>query len=133
VGWAQQLVLPWYWSTLLVMGVTTVLWVTVALLTPPDPDRMLSAFCEKVRPLGWWGPYKKERVSVDVKPIFRGLLVAVTGFAATSLLIQALTEAWFGRYVAGGLEMLASVVLFIVFRKTSRSFLTFLEERTNRK
>jgi len=132
-GWAEQLVLPWYWSTLLVMGLTTVLWVSVALLTKPDPDKLLHAFCEKVRPLGWWGPYRKNRVSIDVRPIFRGSYVAVVGFAATCLFIQALTEAWFGRYMAGVAEMLASVVLFILFKRTSRSFLAFLEDRTNRK
>ena len=130
--WADQLVLPWYWSTLLVMGLTTVLWVTVALVTKPDPDRMLDAFYQRVRPLGWWGPYAKARDRrPDVKPIVRGLLVAIAGFAATSLLIQALTEMWFGRYGAGTMELLSSVILFIIFKKTSRSFLDWLEQRTN--
>jgi len=130
--WADQLALPWYWSTLLVMGLTTVLWVTVALLTKPDPDRMLDAFYQRVRPLGWWGPYAKARDwRPDVKPIVRGLLVAIAGFAATSLLIQALTEMWFGRYGAGTMELLSSVILFIIFKKTSRSFLDWLEQRTN--
>jgi Na+/proline symporter len=130
--WADGLLLPWYWSTLLVMGLTTVLWVTVALLTKPDPDTMLDAFYQRVRPLGWWGRYAKGRsMRPDVKPIVRGLLVAVTGFAATSLLIQALTEMWFGRFGAGTIELLACVVLFIIFKKTSRSFLDWLEKRTN--
>lgn len=129
---AGQLVLPWYWSTLLVMGLTTVLWVSVALLTKPDPDKLLSEFYEKVRPLGWWGAYgvKKDRSSIAIKPIFKGLGVAVVGFAAICLLIQALTEMWFGRYGAGVVELLVAVILFIIFRKTSRSFLVFLENRT---
>jgi len=129
MGWAEQLMLPWYWSTLLVMALTTVLWVSVALLTKPDPDKMLSAFYERVRPLGWWGPYK--RGGGNVRPIIRGLLVAIVGFAATCMLIQGLTEMWFGRYWRGGIEMVACLGLFIVFRKTSRSFLNFLEQRTN--
>jgi len=68
-----------------------------------------------------------------VKPIFRGLGVAVVGFSATALLIQGLTEAWFGRYGRCGVELLIAVILFIVFRKSSRTFLVFLENRTNRK
>ncbi|MBN9384688.1 MAG: hypothetical protein J0H74_28295 [Chitinophagaceae bacterium] len=129
VSWAEHLILPWYWSTLLVMALTTVLWVSVALLTKPDPDRLLSAFYERVRPLGWWGPH--ERGSGNVRPILKGLLVAVVGFAATCMLIQGLTEMWFGRYWRGGAEIVVCLGLFIVFRKTSRSFLHFLEQRTN--
>lgn len=128
MGWAEQLILPWYWSTLLVMALTTVLWVSVALLTRPDPDKLLDSFYKKARPLGWWGPYKQG--TAEVRPIWRGLLIAITGFAATSLLIQALTEMWFGRYLAGVMEVLVSLGLFIVFRRTSRSFLNFLEQRT---
>jgi Na+/proline symporter len=130
--WADQLVLPWYWSTLLVMGLTTILWVTVALLTKPDPDKMLDDFYQRVRPLGWWGPFARVRDKrPDVRPIIRGLLIAIAGFAATSLLIQALTEMWFGRYGAGTVELLSSVILFIIFKKTSRSFLDLLEQRAN--
>jgi len=134
-GWAQHLILPWYWSTLLVMALTTVLWVAVALLTKPDPDKLLSDFYERVRPLGWWGSYGRGKGAHikggNVKPIGKGLGIAVIGFAATSLLIQALTEVWFGRYGAGGVELLVSILLFIVFRRTSRTFLNFLEDRTN--
>jgi Na+/proline symporter len=129
VVWAEQLILPWYWSTLLVMALTTVLWVSVALLTKPDPDKLLHSFYDKARPMGWWGPYRQG--AAEVRPIWRGLLIAITGFAATSLLIQALTEMWFGRYGAGVTELVASILLFILFRKTSRSFLNFLEQRTN--
>ncbi|HVW62776.1 MAG TPA: hypothetical protein VHC48_22145, partial [Puia sp.] len=132
VTWADGLILPWYWSTLLVMALTTVLWVTMALLTKPDPDKMLGDFYERVRPLGWWGRYGREKGKTgNVKPIFKGLGIALVGFAATSLLIQALTEMWFGRYGRGGIEIVVCLMLFIVFRKTSRSFLNFLEQRTN--
>ena len=34
----------------------TVIWVTVALLTRPDPEEKLVAFYRRVRPGGWWGP-----------------------------------------------------------------------------
>ena len=35
--WANALVLPWWYQTFLVMALTTLLWVSVALLTKPDP------------------------------------------------------------------------------------------------
>lgn len=130
---AAQLMLPWYWSTLLVMGLTTVLWVVVALCTKPDPDQLLRTFYQQIHPLGFWKPYREQddiaRSTSDIKPIFRGLGVALIGFAATCFLIQSLTEAWFGNYLNASVEIVASVILFIIFRKTSRSFLALLETR----
>jgi hypothetical protein len=136
LGWQQaaSLVLPWWWLTLIVMGLTTILWVSVALLTKPDPDRLLSDFYQKARPLGFWRPFRSSRQGVPqpniVKPIFRGMGIAVIGFAATALLIVGLTEMWFGRYEAGVCELLASVALFLVFGKTSKKFLALLNART---
>jgi Na+/proline symporter len=58
VTWAASLVLPWWWQTFLVMGLTTVLWVAVALLTEPDPQPLLDRFYDRARPLGSWGPVR---------------------------------------------------------------------------
>jgi SSS family solute:Na+ symporter len=129
----RQLVLPWWWQTLLVMGITTVLWIGVALLTEPDPDLLLRDFYQRARPLGYWKPYRllqdtpvRDR---PYKPILRGIGVAVIGFAATCCLILGLTEVWFGRYRAGVIELVAMVGLFIAFRKMSKAFLAFLSSR----
>src|ERR1051325_7390409 len=59
VSWAANLSVPWWWQTFLVMGVTTVLWISVALLTEPDPEPLLRQFHERARPLGWWSPFEK--------------------------------------------------------------------------
>lgn len=42
-------------ATVIVLA-CTILWVAVALLTPPDDPEVLEAFYRKVRPGGWWGP-----------------------------------------------------------------------------
>jgi len=41
---------------LVILLACSVLWVVVALLTPPDRRERLDAFYRKVRPGGWWGP-----------------------------------------------------------------------------
>ena len=67
--WVASLVLPWWWQTFLVMGLTTVLWVAVALLTEPDPRPLLDNFYDRARPLGSWGPIRAAylaRPSVEV-------------------------------------------------------------------
>ena len=52
--------------------VCTILWVTVALLTPPDDPEVLESFYRKVRPGGWWGPVA-DRVSVGgAEPAWSG-------------------------------------------------------------
>ncbi|GAA4315899.1 sodium:solute symporter family transporter [Compostibacter hankyongensis] len=131
---AAHFALPWWWQALLVMGLTTLLWVTVALLTPPDPEKLLRDFYARARPLGYWKPFRlgsKEGSQAGiVKPIFRGLLIAIIGFAAVCLLIQGLTAGWFGWYTSCISDLVLAVVLFIVFKRMSRSFLAYLESRT---
>ena len=56
---ASALELPWWWQTFLVMGLTTILWVSVALLTDPEPEELLNDFYQRVHPLGSWGPVKR--------------------------------------------------------------------------
>lgn len=134
VAAAEKMILPWWWETLLVMGITTVLWVIVALLTKPDPNVLLNRFYQRVHPLGFWKPFRTEGESAPpgniIKPIFWGIGVAVIGFAATCLLIQGLTEAWFGYYQPGILQLILSILLFIVFKKTSKKYLDYLALRT---
>ena len=135
VAGAAELVLPWWWATLLVMALTTILWIAVALLTKPDPDRMLKEFYDKVRPLGFWKPYQSAKKSSlfpvhNIKPILRGLGVAALGFVAVCLLIQGLTSLWFAQYAACITELIISVMLFIIFKRWSRTFLNFLTART---
>jgi hypothetical protein len=133
VSGAESLTLPWWWQTMLVMGLTTVLWVIVALLTKPDPDVILSSFYEKARPLGAWKPfsagYEDSIAKNSFIPIFKGIGIAVIGFAGICLLILGLTEAWFGRYGLSAIELVLSTALFIVFRRTSGAYLNFLSDR----
>jgi SSS family solute:Na+ symporter len=130
---AAALVLPWWWQTLLVMGITTVLWIVVALLTPPEPPALLTSFYLRARPLGWWKNYQpisEQRIkSAPVKPILRGIGVAVIGFAATSLLITGLTQLWFARYEQGIVMLTVSAILFFFFRKMANAYLDFLSSR----
>jgi len=61
---AGALRLAWWWQTFLVMGLTTLFWVSVVLLTKPDPDPILDAFYRRARPLGAWGPVRR-RVAAE--------------------------------------------------------------------
>lgn len=46
----------WGMNIILIVLVTTLVWVTVTFLTPPDKKEKLQAFYEKVKPGGFWSP-----------------------------------------------------------------------------
>jgi Na+/proline symporter len=49
------------WEVFLInVGISAVIWVTVALVTPPDDPETLRAFVRRTRPFGAWGPYAAE-------------------------------------------------------------------------
>jgi Na+/proline symporter len=79
VGGASSLIIPWWWQTFLVMGLTTILWIVVALATEPEPAPLLDRFYCRVRPLGSWGPVKR-RLVASVAPA----LATVASFSPVS-------------------------------------------------
>lgn len=133
IAGAQQLIIPWYWQTLLVMGLTTFLWIIVALLTKPDPASLLQAFYERARPLGFWRPFAASVTGgngIAVIPIFKGLGIAVLGTTSVSLMILGLTHTWFARYFSGILTLGLALILFVVFWKMAGRYLHQLAEQT---
>lgn len=131
-AWATALVLPWWWQTFAVMGLTTVLWVTVALLTPPDPPPLLQAFHHRAAPLGWWGPFQAPgqghfHSTHPIIPLLRGGGVAFLGAIATALLILGLSHAWFGRFALAAVELATSTITFLGFRRATNSFVDGLK------
>ena len=132
VAAAANFILPWWWNTLLVMALTTFLWVIVALCTPPEPEKLLGDFYRRAHPLGFWKPFKLQYDKTQqntIKPIFHGILIAATGFVATCLLVQAITSVWFGYNLTASVEASGSVLLFFVFRKATKKYLFFLDKR----
>jgi Na+/proline symporter len=65
---APALEIAWWWQTFIVMGLTTILWVAVALFTDPEPDFVLDKFYTRVKPLGSWAPVKARTMSRSDPP-----------------------------------------------------------------
>lgn len=136
VPWGENLILPWWWQTLLVMGLTTILWLSVALLTKPDPAQLLQNFYRKAKPLGFWTPFKRlDKASIQrensLKPILRGIFIAILGSAATALFILGLSYAWFAEFRSSILALIMATILFGVFWKFAKEFLKFLAIRVD--
>lgn len=134
VAWAESLVIPWYWQTLLVMGLTTVLWLIVALLTKPDPEQLLRSFYLRVHPLGCWKPFRNladHNSNNFFIPILKGVSIAFLGAASISFFILGLTHAWFAKYVLSIFTVTLSTITFIIFWKMAKRYLGFLDNRAS--
>jgi Na+/proline symporter len=133
VSGAEKFVISWWWQTFWVMGLTTVLWISVALLTKPDPEFLLRQFHRRARPLGCWTPFESAGAKLTLwqnfKPIFQGIFIALLGTTATSLFILGLTQAWFARFGTSAFCLVTSVVLFIAFSRLAKAYLNFLALR----
>ena len=67
-------------KALLVVPFALAVWLTVTLLTPPEPQATLVAFHRRVRPGGWWGPVADEAGGAG-RPL-KGAMLAWLGGAA---------------------------------------------------
>jgi len=116
---ARSLLLPWWSQTFLVMGLTTMLWVAVALMNQPDPFPVLDSFYHRARPLGVWHPVRSrlgyEEMASPQKPILQGLVVSVVGAAGVMMYILGLSNLLVGQWQAGGFYLAAAGFLSILF------------------
>jgi solute:Na+ symporter, SSS family len=69
------------WIMIITVSITTAVWLTVTLLTPPEPREVLLAFYRKTRPsAGGWKPIAK--LAPEIKPVrdgFANLLDWIAG------------------------------------------------------
>jgi hypothetical protein len=99
-GWA-------WWNRMFVsMGISTVLWITVALATAPERNELLVAFYRRAQPLGWWGPIGRlsglPNPAAKLRfPIAAGLMLAFTGALAVMAYITGISQFYVGRYTSG--------------------------------
>ena len=136
-AWAQVLLIPWWYQTFIVMGLTTALWVSVALLTQPDSPQVLENFYRQARPLGSWGPVRDQlahgaftgvRTSGhDWSLIGRGFLIALLGAAGVMLYILGVSNWFVGSNSLVVVNLIGATVLFAVFLRQLPAYLDCLE------
>jgi len=141
VAGASKLVLPWWWQTFLVMGLTTMLWVTVALLTKPDSDEVLDKFYQRARPLGCWGAVRERAQSNQAatpphrispnrgwKLIGRGFLLAFICFVGMVLFIESLSNWYVGKHAVGFGCLCGIVPVMLVLKRWLTPYLETLDD-----
>ncbi len=111
------------YASLLVAGITLVLWLTATLLTQPEPREHLATFYRRIRPDGpGWGPIA--RIAPEVRPdggLGRSLLCAILGTVTIWLTLPGIGAVIFGRYGEGAALLAgAGVAAFLMLRLAPR-------------
>ena len=93
------------------MAVTTVVWLSVTLLTKPEPEEVLLAFYRRVRPSpALWGPIARK--ATDIAPSRDGLFNLVdwlSGVAMIYAFLFGVGRIIFGQVLAGAAFLAAGL------------------------
>lgn len=109
------------------MATTTVLWVVVALMTPPEPEEKLLEFYRRARPMGAWGPIAKRAglTPAGWPPIVRGLGIATCGAVMVGGAVLAVTCVFVARWNVATISLVVGAAAGLVFKRT---FIPFVRE-----
>jgi Na+/proline symporter len=88
------------------MGLTTLLWIGVALLTKPESDETLEAFYHRARPMGWWEPVRRAIVARAVSiPNASPLPTEPRSLLVSGFSVAAVGAAWVAAGVLGASQL----------------------------
>lgn len=96
----------WWNRMFLSMGISSLLWIAVTLVTAPERNERLVAFFLRARPLGCWSPIRQlagqSQPARKLRlPITAGLALACAGAIAVMAYITGISQLYVGRYNAG--------------------------------
>ena len=74
VFWGFEL--QFHHMLLIIVPTSILVWVTVTLLTKPEPQEILEKFCRRVRPGGFWGPIRDKIGNIMPKKIALGFFIS---------------------------------------------------------
>jgi len=120
-----------YWHILISIGLTTVAWFSVALLTDPDDQEILVEFYEKITPLGKWQPIAEKSNIGEIKhvSILKGIGVATLGMMAISSGAIMISQIYIGRWFFVLILLPILIILASISIKLYRKYIAKLEGR----
>ncbi|TAF68122.1 MAG: sodium:proline symporter [Cytophagales bacterium] len=114
--------MPFPDSFFFTVAFTTVAWILVTLLTPPDDMTKLKQFCENIRPQGYWQPIYKALQIDPPKSSIRYLLVLwLSGVVYIYALLFSLGELLFMEYQKAGIWAIIGIVSFVLYKYTEQN------------
>ncbi|MEN6385045.1 MAG: sodium:solute symporter [Phycisphaerales bacterium] len=112
-------------QVLIAIGITTMLWVIVTLLTKPEDINVLKTFYRRALPLGFWEPVKKKVLEEDGevsglssrRVFFSGIVAVLTGVIWLDSAVLSLSSLFVANYLKASLLAVISVVDIFVFKR----------------
>lgn len=119
---------PTYVIILTSITLTCVLWVSVTLLTRPEPEQVLIDFYRRVKPMGWWQPiaHKAGMKHVGITPILKGLSLALTGTVMIASGTIAFANLFIYNIAVTVVASLVTIVSGLLFLKYYRRYMKSL-------
>jgi Na+/proline symporter len=108
------------------MAATALLWIVVALLTPPESDDRLIGFYRRAKPMGFWGPIARKAglPAPGGGPIARGLAIAGAGATMVGAGVIAVSMMYVARWDVAAAAGAASAIAGWYFKRTFGPFVT---------
>jgi hypothetical protein len=109
---------------LIALGITTMMWVLVTLLTKPEDMSVLKNFYRRALPFGAWGPVKSKLLEEDSDtPVMSTRRVMLSGISAVLVgavwldcVVMSLSALFVANYLKAGLLAAAAAVGILLFR-----------------
>jgi Na+/proline symporter len=122
-----------YQVVLTSMAETCLLWIVVALITPPEPQDKLVEFYRRARPMGWWGPIAAAAGLEAPKSglIGRGFITAALGAMMVGAATIAATLLFVGKYQAFIVATGAAIAAGVIFKIRYNVYLNDLGEASD--
>ena len=122
-GQGDQSTPDFAFTMLTTVGVTTLVWLAVTLLTRPEPEAVLDRFYRQVRPGGGgWAPVSS-RLGYGIEPIPGGALSLVNwvaGVVAVYAAVFAVGDLLTGSVATGALAAAVAVAAFLLIQRNLR-------------
>lgn len=103
---------PYPINFLFTVGLSTVFWLIITFLTQPTSKEVLESFYKKVKPDGWWKPFRnKKEKKRNLRPLFACWISSIIMVYSCLFLIG---DVIFQNYQKAGVELAICIVSFII-------------------
>jgi SSS family solute:Na+ symporter len=107
-------------SLFIITGGTMLVWLIITYLTPPENKEVLKVFCQKIKPVGFWGKYSR----FTKKYPGQYILALFMSWISSIIMIYSLTffagKLIFGDYISAFGWMLSAIIYFAFLRGAMR-------------
>jgi len=103
-------------SLFIIAGGATVAWILVTFLTPPVNDKVLTGFCRRIRPIGFWGKFSKFSKKYTPQYVLALFMSWISSIIMIYSLLFFAGKLIFKDYISASGWLLAAIIYFAFLR-----------------